>query len=266
MTTLTPKHPAKYSEPIVDRLQALVQTEARRVRGRVHDGPITVLDPFAGVGRIHRLHNPGRLHTVGIEVEEEWASCHEQTVHADAFVWLASYNVTNAALNRIPMPFPEVGFDIVATSPTYGNRFADHHHAQDGSRRRSYTHDIGHDLHPNNSGRMHWGPIYWAFHVEAWRLVYGALRPGGLFLLNVSNFYKDRKLVHAVEWHRGAAMGAGFLAAGTDATVTTMRLQGVGTDATAARAPHEVILRLRKPEFEVTRFELAEKVADHAAS
>lgn len=253
MTTPAPKHPAKYSEPIVDRLRVLVQAEKRRVLGRTHDGPLTVLDPFAGVGRIHRLAyggpGPGRIQTVGIECEAEWAACHEQTVHADAFAWLRAYNRTNAVLNSVAMDRPPVGFDIVATSPTYGNRFADHHNARDGSRRRSYTHDLGHELHPNNSGQFHWGPRYWAFHTEAWRLVYGALRPGGLFLLNVSDFYRQRKLVHAIEWHRGAAMAAGFLSAGSDALIATSRLLGVGAEATSARATHEVVLKLRKPEF-----------------
>lgn len=245
MTDPSPKHPAKYSDPILDRLRVLVQAERRRVLGRTHDGPLLVLDPFAGVGRIHRLAytgpGPGQIRTVGVECEGEWAACHpysggQGTLRGDAFEWLP-----RLARNG-DMP------DVVVTSPTYGNRFADHHNAQDGSRRRSYTHDIGHDLHPNNSGRLHWGPLYWAFHVEAWRLVFATLRPGGLFLLNVSDFQRQRRMVHAVEWHRGAAMGAGFITAGSDAHVTTQRLQGVGTAATAGRAPTEAILRFRKPE------------------
>lgn len=239
MTVAAPKHPAKYSEPIIDRLRVLVQAERRRVVGRVHVGPLLVLDPFAGVGRIHRLaHSDPRrgIRTVGIEIEKEWADFHNDTICADALEWMR---------NR-----PNWCADVVATSPTYGNRFADHHNAQDGSVRRSYTHDLGHDVTEGSSAAMHWGPHYWAFHVEAWRRVYDVLRPGGLFLLNVSDFYRQKQLVHAVEWHRGAAMGAGFIHAGSDARIDTARLRGHGNATTSARATHEVIMRFRRPEFE----------------
>lgn len=244
----TPKtlHPAKFSEPIIARLRVLVQAEKRRVLGRVHDGPLVVLDPFAGVGRIHHLAKRtglGQIRTIGVEIEEEWAACHRDTIHADAFDWLAE--------NR-HVAFDDVGLyrgvDVIATSLTYGNRFSDSHNAQDGSHRRSYTHDLGHKLHPNNSGQMPWGPKYWAHTATAYRLMFQAIRPGGLLLTNVSDFFKDRKLVPVTEWHRGAAMGAGFVHAGRDALVVTDRLQGVGTSATADRAPHETILRLRRPE------------------
>jgi hypothetical protein len=138
-------------------------------------------------------------------------------------------------------------FDVVATSPTYGNRMADHHDAHDGSRRRSYRHDLGRMPTPGSSTVMHWGPDYWAFHAEAYRLIYRVLVPGGLFLLNVSDFYAKKALVPAVAWHRGAAMGAGLDMAGRDVRVPTHRLNGHGDETTAARADAEYILRLRKP-------------------
>ncbi len=248
-----PKHPAKFSEPIIDRLRILVQAERRRTEAERAGRPMYVLDPFAGVGRVHRLaHRPtarwAGIVTVGIEIEEGWAAAHADTICADAMDWMR-YHASHGSL-----------VDMIVTSPTYGNRLADHHNAQDGSTRRSYFHDYGQPLHPNNSATLHWGPAYWAFHAEAYRLMLGTLRPGGLLLLNVSDFYKGRQLVPAVAWHRGAAMGAGFVQAGRDSIVATSRLQGVGrtTDqaeadpdgpaATDARAPHEVILRLRRPD------------------
>lgn len=236
-TTATPKHPAKFSEPIIDLLQALVLAEARRVQGRVIPGdcPVQVLDPFAGVGRVHRLARPNRILTRGVEIEPEWAACHPETICADALEWLIR-------------PGNYERFDIVVTSPTYGNRLADHHNAKDGSHRRSYTHDLGRPLAETNSGKLHWGSAYWAFHELAYQRIRYALKPGGLFLLNVSDFYRQKAVVPAVDWHRAAALDAGFVVAGPDIPVATRRLRGVGAETTSARAAHEVILRLRRPE------------------
>lgn len=248
-------HPAKFSPEVLEALWRLVEAERRRVVGRVHDAPLTVLDPFAGVGRIHQLAQPGKVRTIAVEIEHEWAELApyretphgygQGTLHGDLFHWLP-----RLARNG------DVA-DVIATSPTYGNRFADHHKAQDGSRRRSYTHDLGRELHSNNSGRMHWGARYWVFHAEAYRLMLEAVRPGGLLLLNVSDFQKAHRLVPAATMHHGLAIGAGWQPIAMR-TVNTQRLRGVGvtTDQatedgpapTDGRAPHEVIYSLRRPE------------------
>lgn len=233
---LTPKHPAKYSEEIVRTLDRLVRAEARAV-GSTAATPLAVLDPFAGVGRVHRLRRPN-VFTAGIEIEPEWAGCHPDTLCDDSLAVLPH------------MAASGVEVDVVATSPTYGNRMADHHDARDGSRRRSYKHDLGRMPAPGSSSTLPWGPDYWAFHVRAYRAIYGVLRPGGLFLLNVSDFYRRKQIVPAVEWHRGAAMGAGFVQGAGDVHVGTPRLRGVGSEATAARAATEVVLRLRRPKEE----------------
>lgn len=235
MTSPQPNHPAKFSQPILDRLRVLLATEAQTVRAE-HGRPLVVLDPFAGVGRIHRLARPDRIATLGLELEAEWAACHRDTIHTDALVWM-SHAVAAG------------WYDVVATSPTYGNRFSDHHVARDGSTRRSYTHDLGRQLTANNSGTLTFGTKYWEFHALAWQLVFEVLRPGGLFLLNVSNFYRGETIVDAVTWHRGAAWGAGFVQGGRDRRINTPRLQGVGDASTAQRAEHEVILVFRKPEL-----------------
>jgi hypothetical protein len=226
-TTPLTRHPAKFSEAVLDALHPLVRAEARR-RGE----PVTVLDPFAGVGRVHQLATRnGAVTTVGLEIQARWAACHQRTIHTDAMQWMA--------MNEHP-------FDLIVTSPTYGNRLADHHDARDGSRRRSYTHDYGQALEDNNSGTLHWGPDYWRFHALAYSLMLRNLTPGGLLLLDVSDFHARKALVSATEWHRGAAMGVGFVHGGRDVPVVTPRLRGVGNAATAARAPHETILRLRR--------------------
>ena len=91
---------------------------------------------------------------------------------------------------------------MVVTSPTYGNRLADHHNAKDGSRRISYTHTLGRTLTPGNSGAMHWGKDYRLLHRLSWEEVARVLSIGGLFVLNVSNHIRKGEEVPVVQWHR----------------------------------------------------------------
>lgn len=239
-------HPAKFSEPILDRLRVLLATEARRLQ-RTATHPLLVVDPFAGVGRIHQLMTK-RIRTVGIELQPRWAACRPHRPYP--FGWTAG-TLTGDMFELLPKMAAHLdtqgcAIHVIATSPTYGNRLSDHHDAADGSTRHSYTHTYGQELEPNNSGILPWGPDYWAFTARAYRAFFAALDPGGLFLLNVSKFYRRQELVHAVEWHLGAAYGAGFVQDQRPARIVTKRLIGNGAEATQARADHEVILRLRK--------------------
>lgn len=252
------RHPAKFTEEIVDVLTRMVRTEQRRL-GR----PILVLDPFAGVGRVHRLRcvrgDDVIVETVGVEIQASWASMHRQTIEGDSIELMRKWR---DGRERVRMNERERfaiddlvifdGFDIVATSPCYGNRLADKHNARDGSERRSYAHDlraIGDELDERNAGGLAWGDAYWRFHAEAYRLIRGVLRPprgddpGGLFLLNVSDFVRAKATVPAVSWHRGAAYGAGFHEDRPARLIDTPRLRyGENADA---RAEHEVIMSLR---------------------
>lgn len=246
--TVTPKptHCAKFSGPILDTLRVLLRAEARRL-----DRPIRVLDPFAGVGRVHSLAEPDRIETVGVEIEPEWAACHSRTICADSLGWMrdrepSRYEIVNAAgeaLDDLVVPFVE--FDAIATSPTYGNRMADSFAAKDDSKRNGYHFALGRRPTVGSSSTLQWGAGYWQFHAEAYRLMLGVVRPGGLLLLNVSDFVRGKALVPAVTWHRGAAWGAGWVEDERPKLVETSRLRfGQNHDA---RAGTEAILRLRRP-------------------
>ena len=240
MTAPNPDHPAKFSEPILDRLRVLINAERKETEPNRGGLPLQVIDIYAGVGRIHQLAVPARrghagIATTGIELEPEWAACHPRTICADSLSWM------------VRMIAKGWCYHVAAFSPTYGNRLSDCHDAQDGSVRHSYTHDLGRTLSPGTSANLPWGPKYWAHHGRSYGLLFDLMIPGGLVLLNVSNFYRGKELVHAVEWHRGAMYGAGFLQGGRTVPVVTSRMRGVGDESTAARADHEVILRFRKP-------------------
>ena len=105
---MTVRHPATFSDPILAAIDAALGDAE------------TVLHPFAGIGGIHRLNRS----TVGVELEPESAEQHPNTIVG----------------NALDLPSPDDIFDAIATSPTYGNRMADHHDAKDGSTRHTYRH------------------------------------------------------------------------------------------------------------------------------
>lgn len=193
-----------------------------------------ILDPFAGVGRVHRLATDERR-VVGVEIEPEWAALHPDTICADA----------------LALPFKR-GFGAAVTSPVYGNRMSDHHEAKDGSLRRSYTHDLRRltgdaerELHPNNSGRLFaWQPAYWDFHRQAWSELRSVLKPGAPLILDVSDCVRSGKVVPVVWRHRMLCEELGFeFISATPIETPRMRFGENGQ----ARVPREVVLVLRVP-------------------
>lgn len=167
-------HPARFSDALIPVFADLL---------RDYSPGHLVLDPFAGTGRIHELRPDWE--TWGVELEPEWADLSEWTRLGSA----------------LELPWPTGEFDAVVTSPTYGNRLADHHNASDPERRRSYTHDLGRDLHPDNTGAMQWGDDYRHMHTAAWMEAARVLKSGGVFLLNIKDHIRAGERQHVAGWH-----------------------------------------------------------------
>jgi SAM-dependent methyltransferase len=224
---MTAAHPAKFSDPLMPVFQKIIDDF-------VLDCPEflpAVLDPFAGTGRIHELK---RCRTVGVEIEPEWAEMNPRTMLGDA----------------TQLPGPWAGFfDMVLTSPTYGNRMADSHTPgpNDTSTRITYTHKLGRPLHPNNTGQMQWGRAYKRMHMTAWLEAKRVLRPGGLFVLNIRNHYRAGELVDVSAWHYDVLVELGFEPVGLTEVPTPGMRYGANADL---RVDHEDVWIFRKPQPE----------------
>lgn len=218
------KHPAKFSDEVLAEMAKFIPDHSY------------VLDPFAGIGRVHELARDGAaIHTIGIEIEPDWAKEHPDTKVADA----------------TELPFDDEIFDIVATSPTYGNRMADSHNAQDDSKRVTYTHVIGHKLKANNSGAMQWGDKYRQLHLKAWREVRRVLKPNGLFLLNVSDHIRGGNVVDVTGWHKQVVEELGFECLEVRPILTRRMRFGANADA---RVANEMLFVFRRPGGIVTEY------------
>lgn len=207
-------HPARYPSAVLEVMADLLAGRPR------------VLDPFAGTGRIHELAERG-WDTLGIEIEPEWAALHERT------------RVGNA----LALKFRAASFDAIATSPTYGNRMADHHDAYDPQTRHTYRHDLGRELDHDNSGAMQWGDDYRAFHRTAWSEAVRVLRPGGRFVLNIKDHIRGGKWQDVAGWHLMILVGMRLRPVAVRPVAVAGRLD---MDNAKARAS-ELVIALDKP-------------------
>lgn len=180
MTEVTVKHPAKFTNSILIVLNGVMELEADRNEGR-----LSVLDPMAGVGRIHDLDETFVYETQGVELEEEWAELHPRTRHGDVL--------------DLPDEWCE-SFDAVVTSPPYGNRMADHHNAQDGSKRMTYKHLLGRDLTEGSGAGMQWGRDYRDWVREVVPSMGYMIKSGGIMVLNISNHIRKGKEMLVAEY------------------------------------------------------------------
>lgn len=208
-------HPARYSDELFPQFIDLLA------------GYLTVLDPFGGTGKIHQLEAHDHI-TKAVEIEPEWATLHPNTIEGDA----------------LALPFADAEFDAICTSPTYGNRLADHHDAKDDSVRRSYTHDLGRTLNPNNSGGMHWGDAYREFHDAAWAEAVRVLRPGGRFVLNIKDHIRAGRYQDVTAYHLDALVKLGLTIAAVRPVATRSLRSGTNGEL---RVDAELVIALDKP-------------------
>lgn len=174
-------HPAKFNPKLVPYIDLMLG-----------GGKKKVLDPFAGTGWIFDAL-PGYDWT-GVEIEPEWAALHHLT------------QVGNA----IDLTFADCTFDAIITSPTFGNRMADHHLASDSSKRITYRHVLGRPLHDDNTGQFQWGDYYKVMHNLAWEEAYRVLKPGGIFILNIKDHIRSGAVIPVTDWHVANLLTWGF--------------------------------------------------------
>lgn len=152
------KHPAKFTDTLIP--------EMAKMLSEFNTGK--VLDPFAGTGKIALVKRYGFEGTIyANEIEPEWI---ENNEYGCDFI-----TTQDAEL----LDYPEGFFDAICTSPTYGNRMADHHIAKDGSKRITYTHYLGRQLNDENTGKMQFGEDYIEKHKRIYKHLFALVRGGG---------------------------------------------------------------------------------------
>jgi len=214
------KHPATYTESFIPKFAELLF------------GCTNVLDPFGGVGKLALIKQHGFTGKVVCnELEREWA----ETGKYDVDEWHIgdAANMGWAASNS---------FDAICTSPTYGNRMADHHNAKDASKRITYRHCLGRPLDDNNTGKMQWGEKYRQKHIEIYSECLRVLKPNGLMIVNVSDHIRKGQVVNVVKWHKETLTNFGMKLI-DEIKVETPRM-GFGQNA-KSRVQHECILVFR---------------------
>ena len=208
------EHPAKYSDvllPVFDRF--------------LPDDTHNILDPFAGTGKLRKI----RPNCVLLEIEPEWASISGAVV-GDA----------------TKMPFDDLFFDAVCTSPTYANRMADSFEDKQPDKkykRNTYRHALGRKLSENNSGGMQWGDKYKTLHIDAWKESFRVLKLNGVFVLNISDHIRKGETVHVTQWHIESLIKIGFKQ--TDHIKVPTKRQRFGQNGNL-RVAHESVLVFHK--------------------
>jgi hypothetical protein len=183
------KHPAIYSDNFIPVFAKLL------INSR------NVLDIFAGIGKIGLIKEYGYTGKITCnELEREWAD--SSLYNIDKWHIGDAANMEWSADNN---------FDAICTSPTYGNRMADHHNAKDNSKRITYKHYLGRDLNEENTGMMQWGTNYKNKHIEIYKECLRVLCKNGLFIINISDHIRKGELINVSEWHKETLINIGFI-------------------------------------------------------
>jgi hypothetical protein len=221
-------HPATWSQPVLEVVAGCLP------------GGATVLDPFAGTGGLADI---AHIRPVCVELEPEWA--------------------TQIVGNALALPFASGSFLYVATSPCFGNRMADHHDNRDAckpckgrgsappdpqadqlapqtpcracggsglSRRHTYKHYLGRDLHPASSAVMQWGGEYRDFHRAAWAEVTRVSGRWAHLILDISDHIRGLRVMPVTAFHQEALEALGWLCIGRSAVDVRRQRHGQNGD------------------------------------
>lgn len=212
-------HPAKFTDSILE--------EAARVLWSHLPSGARILDPFAGTGKgVAFLRERGYSNAIGSDLEP-----------ADSWVDTAG----NRALvipyvNALALPNDDASFDAVFTSPTYGNRFADKDMRE--SCAGTYAKGLGRHAAEGSSCHLQWGDAYREFHAQAWAEVARGLVPNGLFLLNISDHYRAKRVQPVTAWHVSTICALGFEWIDARSVATPRMTRGVNSKRCAVEWLH----------------------------
>ena len=211
------RHPAIMGPHILDVCRRFLPSERCRI-----------LDPFAGTGTT-ALSLPEH-DVVGVEIEGKWASQHPNTICGDC-------------LNVIPT----LGkFDVVLTSPCYGNRMADDFISKDNSKRITYRHCLGEPLSVGTSANLYFGKKnkkYENFHESVWGQCVDCLKVNGLFILNCKDFIAAGEVKEVTKWHVDCLKNLGMKEVGREKVHSKGMRLGANR---GARVDYENIVCLKK--------------------
>jgi len=223
-----PDHPAKYSDAVLKVFKEVLMDEYERRNFRTIMRPLYVLDPLAGVGKIHELLS-GAIRTYSVELEPEWV---EHQSH---------YSQVGDCLD---LDFPDGIFDAICVSPPYGNRLADNYAGDGHSKRFTYRTSLGRPLTDGSGAGMQWGSKYRAWAMDAVTEMSRVLRPGGLFVLNISDHIRGGEVMPVTDWWITALEMLGHMKQERVIPVDTPRM-GFGANA-KIRVDNEWVAVLRK--------------------
>lgn len=213
-------HPAKFSDKFIPFF-------AEKLKGCK-----IVLDPMAGTGKVALIKKCGwKGIIICNEIEPEFAKLFNYPVDQ----WFFE--------DAVYIPLHSEFVDAICTSPTYGNRLADHWNRQEFSKRFSYTFCLGHALQSGNTGQMHWGDHYRQKHEAIYQECYRVLAPKGLFIINISDHIRQKQIIPVVDFHKQTLLKLGLNLI-EDKTFPTQRLR-YGSNA-KARVEAEHILIFQK--------------------
>lgn len=217
------KHPAKYTD-------SFLPIFAEKLLGKRN-----VLDIFAGTCKISEIKNFGFDGKVYCnEIEPEWGMMGLGSVD--------SLNIGDAEF----LPYKSNYFEAICTSPTYGNRMADHYESRDGSKRITYRHMLGRELDTENTGRMQWGKKYRDKHDRIWKEAHRVLADDGILILNVKNHIRKGKEVDVIDWHKNSLINNNFSL--VEEIIIPVRNMGFGANS-EKRTNQESILIFKKDNY-----------------